>query len=241
MQANRVFLLSPANLSGKRAKMLLNPFATFELAIRLRKSKETRLGEVFSFLSGLYFRGKWAYSQAFAKPPEDSPGVFVITTNQGLISADAPTCADELLDFSKAPIDSRNKQYSEPLIRDASRLAAAFSNRCSFVLLGSVASGKYVDLLLPIFAEKLQFPEEFVGRGDMSRGSLLLRCVAEKRMLTHVPVGQRVQRVQQAQRVERVERVQARGDAKSSSKALSPEPAESDGSAESAFKKSVIR
>jgi hypothetical protein len=196
MQANRVFLLSPANLSGKRAKMLLNPFATFELAVRLRKSRETRLGEVFSFLSGLYFRGKWAYAQAFAQPPEGSPGAFVITSNQGLISADAFTCADELLDFSKVPIDSRNKHYSEPLVRDASRLAASYSGTCSFVLLGSVASGKYVDLLLPIFAEKLQFPEEFVGRGDMSRGSLLLRSVAENRMLTHVPVVERVQRAQ---------------------------------------------
>jgi hypothetical protein len=46
------------------------------------------------------------------------------------------------------------------------------------VLLGSVARGKYVDVLLPIFGDRLRFPIEFVGRGDMSRGGLLLRAAA---------------------------------------------------------------
>ena len=46
------------------------------------------------------------------------------------------------------------------------------------ILLGSVASGKYVDVLLPIFGERLLFPGSFVGRGDMSRGGLMLRAVA---------------------------------------------------------------
>ncbi len=57
------------------------------------------------------------------------------------------------------------------------------------VLLGSVASGKYVDLLADVLGERLRFPAEFVGRGDMSRGGLLLRCVAAESELQYVPVA----------------------------------------------------
>jgi hypothetical protein len=57
------------------------------------------------------------------------------------------------------------------------------------VLLGSIASPKYVDLLLPVFGEKLMFPPDFVGRGDMSRGGLMLRCVAADTELEYTPVA----------------------------------------------------
>jgi hypothetical protein len=43
--------------------------------------------------------------------------------------------------------------------------------------------------LLPIFDTKLHFPKEFVGRGDLSRGGLLLRSVTANRLLTHIPVA----------------------------------------------------
>jgi len=45
------------------------------------------------------------------------------------------------------------------------------------VLLGSIATAKYADVLLDALGELLLFPPDFVGRGDMSRGGLLLRCV----------------------------------------------------------------
>ena len=61
------------------------------------------------------------------------------------------------------------------------------------MLLGSVASGKYVDLLLPIFGERLMFPPDFVGRGDMSRGGLMLRCVDAGFELPYVPLAGAVQ------------------------------------------------
>jgi predicted kinase len=60
---------------------------------------------------------------------------------------------------------------------------------CEVVLLGSVATPKYVEPLLEIFGERLMFPQEFVGRGDMSRGGLMLRCASEMRELTYVPVA----------------------------------------------------
>jgi hypothetical protein len=186
---HRVFLLSPANVAGKRAKMLLNAEAAFELARRLHTGGKVTLGEAFSFMSGLYFRGKLAYARAFAHPPAGLDGAYVITSNRGLVPVDTLITAEELDSFSGDAIDARNKSYSEPLVRTALALGDAIPGDCSIVLLGSVASGKYTDHLLPIFRENLQFPLEFVGRGDMSRGGLLLRSAAAKRVLDHVPIS----------------------------------------------------
>jgi hypothetical protein len=185
----RVFLLSPANVAGRRAKMLLKRQASFELARRLHGGGEVTLGEAFSFMSGLYFRGKLAYARAFAQVPGGLPGAYVITSNRGLLPIDTIITAEELGSFSGAPIDAQNKAYSEPLVRTALALASASPSDCSIVLLGSVASGKYTDHLLPIFGRNLQFPLEFVGRGDMSRGGLLLRSAAANQMLNHVPIA----------------------------------------------------
>jgi hypothetical protein len=54
------------------------------------------------------------------------------------------------------------------------------------VLLGSIATGKYYEVLAECFGDRLLFPAEFVGRGDMSRGGLLLRCVTARRELCYV-------------------------------------------------------
>jgi hypothetical protein len=186
--SHQIFLLSPANVGGKRAQMLLNPEAEFQLAQRLRTNGGIPLGEAFAFMSGLYFRGKLAYARTFACPPDGQAGVLIITSNRGLVCADALIAAEELRSYSNVPIDAGDERYSKPLIRDALALAASCPDRCSIVLLGSVASGKYVDHLLPIFGKRLQFPHEFVGRGDLSRGGLLLRSVAANRILTHVPL-----------------------------------------------------
>jgi hypothetical protein len=189
LETHRVFLLSPANVLGRRAQILLNMAAPFDLARRLHTGDAVTLGEVFSFMSGLYFRGKLAYSRAFAHPPKGLPGAYVITSNRGLLPVDTIVTAEELGSFSGAPIDAQNKAYSEPLVRTALALAGASPSDCSVVLLGSVASGKYTDHLLPIFGNSLQFPLEFVGRGDMSRGGLLLRSAAANQMLNHVPIA----------------------------------------------------
>jgi hypothetical protein len=189
MDPHRIFLLSPANVGGKRARMLLNPEAGFELAQKLRTDAGVSLGEVFTFMSGLYFRGKLAYARAFAHAPDRQAGVLIITSNRGLVSADSLVTAEELRSYSNVPIDARDERYCQPLIRDALALANSSSDNSSIVLLGSIASGKYVDHLLPIFGNRLHFPHEFVGRGDMSRGGLLLRTVAANRLLTHIPVA----------------------------------------------------
>jgi hypothetical protein len=187
----RVFLLSPANCGGIRARMVMSPEAQFALARQLRDPRGASLGDVFSFVSGLYFRGKLAYARRFAQPPDpDDPiaagGVLVITPNAGLRAADTPVTVTSFRKFGSVAIDLANRTYSAPLERGARALRAAIGPDCDVVLLGSIASGKYVDLLLPIFGDRLMFPPDFVGRGDMSRGGLMLRRAVDGVELDYV-------------------------------------------------------
>lgn len=189
MSPHRIFLLSPADCSGTRARMVMRPGAAFDLARRLRARDGAPLGEIFSFMSGLYFRGKLAYARAFAAPPPGLPGVLVITTNEGLVQADEPVTLARLRSYATGDIDAENAAYRRPLLRDARRMARGATDGCEIVLLGSVASGKYVDVLEEACGARLRFPLEFVGRGDMSRGGLMLRCAAARRELTYVPLA----------------------------------------------------
>ena len=190
----RVFLLSPANCGGVRARMVMSADAQFALARQLRDPGGVSLGEVFSFVSGLYFRGKLTYARRFAQPPDPGDpvaagGVLVITPNAGLRAADTPVTLDSFRAFAGVDIDSGNAAYCAPLDRGARALHAAIGPDCDVVLLGSIASGKYVDLLLPVFGHRLMFPPEFVGRGDMSRGGLMLRRAADGLELEYVPLA----------------------------------------------------
>lgn len=190
----RVFLLSPANCGGVRAKMVMSPVAQFSLARQLRTAQGAPLGDVFSFVSGLYFRGKLAYARRFAQPPDpDDPviagGVLVITPNAGLRSADTAITVDSFTAFAGVDIDLRNAVYRTPLEQSARALLDAVGPDCDVVLLGSIASGKYVEVLRPIFGNKLVFPPAFVGRGDMSRGGLMLRCVMAGLELEYAPIA----------------------------------------------------
>ena len=184
----RIFLLSPANAGGIRAKLTLREGATFPLALRLRDGRLT-LGEAFSFISGLYFRGKLAYATAFAQPPADTGGVLVITAGGGLLPTDTMLTSEDLRDISAASVSLSDERYRVPLERDARLLAERLGTNCEVVLLGSVATPKYVEPLLKIFGERLLFPAEFAGRGDMSRGGLMLRCARSGEQLTYVPVA----------------------------------------------------
>jgi hypothetical protein len=186
---HRIFLLSPANASGERAKLILGESAHSPLAQRLR-SEGAPLGEVFSFISGLYFRGKLAYARAYADPPPGVPGVLVITTSRGLVSSDKVVTLEELKELSSVPVAATESRYRIPLERDAQLLCGAMGDDCEVVLLGSIATPKYVEPLLGQFGARLMFPAEFVGRGDMSRGGLLLRCVREGIQLHYARVAE---------------------------------------------------
>ena len=188
IKPNRIFLLSPAYAGGERARMILSERAQFDLARRLRSRERATLGEVFAFLSGLYFRGKLAYANAFARTTNGISGVQVITPTRGLVDAATKISLRDLHEFAGVDIYEGDPRYREPLARDARRLARKLSAECEVVLLGSIATGKYVDVLLENFQHRLLFPADFVGRGDMSRGGLLLRCAVDKTELPYISV-----------------------------------------------------
>lgn len=199
---SQVFLLSPASLSGERARQLTSPEARFDTALRYRSPEGVPIEEAFTFLSSLYFRGKIAYARHFARPPAELPGtgVLVITPSFGLVPEGWPLTLDRMEALRRNAIDVRNPDYAGPLREHARTLRESMPDDTRVVLLGSIATGKYVDLLLPVFGERLLFPRCFVGIGDMSRGSILLRAVREDQELEystldiprHRPKGPRI-------------------------------------------------
>jgi hypothetical protein len=183
--AHKIFILSPARTSGKRASILLNPASEAPLAVRLRSHAGAPLEEVFSFCSSLYFRGKAVYANHFADSPECTTSAYVITSSSGLISSGLRITAATLHRFSGVPIDPADDRYLLPLLASARDLERKIGEDTQIVLLGSIASPKYSVSLLECFGERVLFPAEFIGRGDMSRGGLLLRAVAANQELAY--------------------------------------------------------
>lgn len=195
----RVFLLSPANCRGRRAQQVLSPKATFSVAARLR-TEGVPIGELFAHMSGLYFRGKITYAQKFGR-------AYVITPDEGLVPAERAITRQVLVRFGDAEIDLANPGYRLPLEQTARDLATVCDGDAQFVLLGSVASEKYVQVLTGIFGSRLVFPPAFVGRGDMSRGGLLLRAAASGEELEYVPVAGAVRRGSRPPKLDPLRRV----------------------------------
>jgi predicted kinase len=183
-----VFLLSPASTSGRRSALLLREGAASHLAQRIRSDPGAPLGEVFSFLSSLYFRGKLTYARAFARPPAGLCGAFVITPGEGLRDPAEPVTLARLQQYGNVPIKPGERRFLQPLLRDAQALSTLAGPQARVVLLGSIASARYVEPLLEVFGERLLFPPTFIGRGDMSRGGLLLRCAAAGEELEYAPL-----------------------------------------------------
>lgn len=175
-----IFLLSPAYCGGRRAQILLNPKSPAVTSQALRDGRLT-LGDAFAFMSGLYFRGKLAYAERYGR-------AYVITPSRGLQPPSAPFTLRLLREFAAGDVSLDNPAYRTALARDVKAIARDLAEDSQVVLLGSVASGKYVDILLPILGDRLRYPTSFVGRGDMSRGGLLLRSVAGGDELEYGPL-----------------------------------------------------
>jgi hypothetical protein len=184
-RSRTIFFLSPARTDGLRTTMLVRPQASFELAMQLRTPKGAAIADVFSFLSGLYFRGKVAYARTFGEH------AYVITSNRGLMPIDEHLTADDLIAMRQVPIDIDEPRYRKPIERDLRRILRTkhCDESCRFVLLGSIATKKYVDVFVPLLGDRLLFPGDFVGRGDMSRGGLMLRAAREGHELSYIPVN----------------------------------------------------
>lgn len=178
----KVFLLSPASLNGQRAKQLLSPEASFDTALRYRSPEGVPVEEAYSFLSSLYFRGKIAYARRFAEPGSEA---LVIAPGFGFVPEGWRLTAERAETLRRTPIDLKNPDYCEPMRQHAEMLRDSLPDGARVVLLGSIATGKYVDLLQPVLGKRLVFPSCFVGIGDMSRGSVMLRAVREEQELEY--------------------------------------------------------
>jgi hypothetical protein len=188
MPLQRVFLLSPARCGGRRATTILRESGASELARRIRAG-EAAIGDAFSTFSGLYFRGKLAYAQRFGGQLEGVAPVHVITPTRGLLPPEHRISSEIVVEFAAVDVAADNAAYRAPLERDVCALAGALPADAEVVLLGSIATGKYVDILLEHFGARLLFPIDFVGRGDMSRGALMLRAAHEGVELAYAPVA----------------------------------------------------
>ena len=209
----QVFLLSPAFCGGRRASILLNPESEAATTLEMRAGRLS-LGRAFAFMSGLYFRGKLAYAQRFGE-------ALIITPTRGLQPPDLPFSLALLREFAVGDVSLDSPEYRTALERDVAALAARIGRKTQVILLGSVASGKYVDVLLPILGERLRYPVSFAGRGDMSRGGLLLRSAASGEELEYGllaagvrPRGPRPPKLDPTTRVHPTTQSPRRGDAR---------------------------
>jgi len=181
-----VFLLSPANTDGRRGQRLLEGKGTHDVAQNLHDPSGARLGDVFTFMSQLYFRGKWRYAERFANPPNDVNGIQVIVPGHGLLDVNTRVTIGDLRAIASVAIDAREPRYARPLVRDVNRLHDALTGDDRVVFLGSVATDRYLHILSEGLGERLYVPAEFSGLGSLSRGSLLLRSVETETELSYV-------------------------------------------------------
>ena len=169
--ATTLFVLSPARTGGERAGQLARSKGTLGEQLRAGTAP---LGDVFAWLSALYFRGKLTYAQRFANVTGDLTGTLIMAPGRGLCPPSLPLSVRDLRAMGK--IDVQSERFAVPLRRACEAALASYGPLTRVVLLGSIATGKYLDVLLDVFGANLVFPAEFVGRGDMSRGGLLLRA-----------------------------------------------------------------
>ncbi|HVW27966.1 MAG TPA: hypothetical protein VHC69_21530 [Polyangiaceae bacterium] len=186
-----VFLLSPARLDGQRGALLTKATSNFDIARALRSPEGACLADVFSFVSGLYFRGKVAYAREFGQARARAPASYVLTAGGGLCALDERVTLARLERWASVVVSEKNPHFTAPLIRTASEALAAHDAATRFVLLGSVATNKYVAPLLEVFGDRILYPKEFAGLGDKSRGALLLAAVRERRELAYAPLRDR--------------------------------------------------
>src|SRR5688500_7491740 len=145
-----------------------------------------------AWLSALYFRGKLLYAARFGDTPGGLPADLVMAPGLGLRPGNCALSAADLR--AMGTVDIETTAFVQPLRRDAEQVAELYGPDTRVILLGSIATGKYVGTLLEVFGERLLFPETFVGRGDMSRGGLMLRAARSGEELTYVSIAGAIRR-----------------------------------------------
>jgi len=187
-----ILLLSPANVSGTRARQMISPRAMSAAGLAYRSPGGVTIANAFTFMSALYFRGKHAYARAFAtEDPRIGTTAFVIAPGFGLVPLDWRLDQERMKKLARTKIDVRSRSYTMSLQKSCRELEARLAPDDTVVLLGSVASGKYVDVLEPVFGGRLRFPRIFAGMGDMKRGSVMLKAAASGVALEYVDLSHR--------------------------------------------------
>ncbi len=153
---HRIFLLSPANARESEGQRLLHSTAPSELAVRLRQSG-VRLGDVYQHISSLYFRGKLSTHQVSAIPLSRLRACRYIT-GTGLMLPETLIRFDEFRQLSAISIDASNERYRQSLIADLMRLREMAGVHVDIILLGSIATSKYVDPIANVFGERVLVP-----------------------------------------------------------------------------------
>lgn len=191
----RLFVLSPVRVEGVRGTALRQGRSRTPLAASLASPEGAAIGDVFTYISGLYFRGKLAYARRFARPPDGvawlRSGVLVITHNRGLVAADARITAAHLDAFADTSIGVDVPEFRRALERDARTLRDAIAPTAEVVLLGSLATPKYLAPLGSVLGDQLVVPSALYGLGDKARGALLLRAAASGEELLYEPAAKR--------------------------------------------------
>jgi len=109
---------------------LLRDQAALALAVRLC-NEGVALGEAFSFMSGLYFRGKLSYAERFVQAANGMPKTLVITAGRSLMAPQTIIRAIDLAHFASVPIGHQVAAYFDPLSLDALELASMQSMQSS--------------------------------------------------------------------------------------------------------------
>ena len=156
----------PTAAAGAR-QQVLSPQAAF--AARrgsCARAQGAPLGDVFTFVSGLYFRGKLAYARRFASPPEPR-----IRRRLGRARHHAERRAPQPetpVTRRRAARLRRRRRRSRPTRATGGRSSGARARwlreigaDCEVVLLGSIASPKYVDVLLDDLRRAPAVPDRF--------------------------------------------------------------------------------
>ena len=185
----RIFLLSPASTDGLRAQQLTSPRAGFGAAERYRSPEGVTIEEAFTFMSSLYFRGKIGYARHFAAPPPELALGSRTTASWSSLPASGwcrRACRitpEEMKKLRRTPVDLKSRAYCAPMkkhveqLRDLAPdgLGGAPGQRRDRQVRGPAAAGP---------RDRLLFPRDFAGAGDMKRGGMMLRAVREDRELS---------------------------------------------------------
>ena len=101
----------------------------------------------------------------------------MITPNRGLLAPSVRMTLDDLARLAKTDIDPCAEEFRKPLQQDAKALAEALGPRGQPVLLGSIATPKYVDVLLVSLSAGASFPGRIRWSGRHEPwGSLASLC-----------------------------------------------------------------